>query len=56
MIQSNEGAGKNIQDTVDKLMEKGVPAKAAAYAASMGYLRTLKKPQTKPGEQSKPHL
>lgn len=44
MSHLHEDAGKTIQNTVDKLMDKGVPAKTAAYAASMGYLRALKKP------------
>ncbi|WP_141554368.1 NAD-glutamate dehydrogenase [Virgibacillus ndiopensis] len=38
-----EGAGEKIEKTAERLIEKGVPARTAAYAASMGYLRHLKK-------------
>lgn len=49
MTNEHKNAGHHIQDTVDKLVEKGVPAKTAAYAASMGYLRALKHPGKKAG-------
>ncbi|WP_169829354.1 hypothetical protein [Domibacillus antri] len=42
MNQFNEDAGQKIQYAVDELMKKGVPARTAAFAASMGYLRTFK--------------
>lgn len=39
----NKGAGEMIEETAENLMKKGVPARTAAYASSMGYLRQLKK-------------
>lgn len=38
-----KGSGKKIEETAESLMRKGIPAKTAAYASSMGYLRQLKK-------------
>ncbi|MGG3452136.1 hypothetical protein [Domibacillus aminovorans] len=43
MNQDNVDARKKIQNTVDELKKKGIPPRAATYAASMGYLRAFKK-------------
>ncbi|WP_276245327.1 hypothetical protein [Virgibacillus profundi] len=37
-----KGTGEKIEETAESLIRKGVPAKTAAYASSMGYLRHLK--------------
>ncbi|MFD2628923.1 hypothetical protein [Oceanobacillus kapialis] len=38
-----KGAGEKIEETAENLMKNGVPARTAAFASSMGYLRHLKK-------------
>ncbi|MEN2466461.1 MULTISPECIES: hypothetical protein [Ornithinibacillus] len=38
-----KGAGNKIEQTAETLIRKGIPERAAAFAASMGYLRELKK-------------
>ncbi|WP_269635263.1 hypothetical protein [Oceanobacillus manasiensis] len=38
-----KGAGEMIEETAESLMKKGVPARTAAYASSMGYFRQMKK-------------
>ncbi|WP_169818566.1 hypothetical protein [Domibacillus iocasae] len=42
-MENPQNTGQRIQDTADELMKKGVPPKAAAFAASMGFLRELQK-------------
>ena len=37
------GAGDKIEEAAETLMKKGIPERTAAYAASMGYLRELRK-------------
>lgn len=41
MNKKPEDMDKTLQKTIDELVSKGITPKAAAYAAAMGYLRTL---------------
>ncbi|MDP9727731.1 hypothetical protein ACOJUR_00170 [Alicyclobacillus tolerans] len=43
-MQQRPDMGKVIQETAHQLIHQGVPERAAAFAAAMGYLRNLKKP------------
>jgi hypothetical protein len=38
-----DDVGEKIQKTTKELMKKGVPARTAAYASAMGYMRALRK-------------
>ncbi|MDY0407699.1 hypothetical protein ACFFIS_06975 [Virgibacillus soli] len=42
-MEKTTDAGEKIEHAAKALMRQGVPHKAATYAASMGYLRNLKK-------------
>ncbi|WP_156151365.1 hypothetical protein [Domibacillus indicus] len=42
-MEKPQNTGQRIQETADELMKKGVPPRAAAFAASMGFLRELQK-------------
>lgn len=47
MMQKAQNTGQRIQETTDELMKQGVPPRAAAFAASMGFLRELQKSSAK---------
>ena len=46
-MENPQNTGQRIQETADELMKKGVPPRAAAFAASMGFLRELQKTNRK---------
>ncbi|MET1031167.1 hypothetical protein [Domibacillus tundrae] len=46
-MEKVQNTGQRIQETADELMKQGVPPKAAAFAASMGFLRELQKTTNK---------
>ncbi|WP_281170930.1 hypothetical protein [Paucisalibacillus globulus] len=37
------GAGEKIEEVAETLIKKGIPDRTAAFAASMGYLREMRK-------------
>jgi hypothetical protein len=37
------GAGDKIEEAAEALIKRGIPERTAAYAASMGYLREIRK-------------
>ncbi|WP_172656823.1 hypothetical protein [Domibacillus robiginosus] len=42
-MEKPQHTGQRIQETTDALMKQGVPPRAAAFAASMGFLRQLQR-------------
>lgn len=42
-MEKPQNTGQRIQETTDALMKQGVPPRAAAFAASMGFLRELQR-------------